>query len=216
MFSRCEVHYNIETNIANGHASISMMDKKRNSLSFHFDVFFSSFHVCTIASCVSGFRLAPHFVSVRHQVKLQLFHLQKDHFTSGTQSWRRFIWRSWSRSFYFSNPKLTSFEEAGRDHFTSETHSWHHFAWWSWPRSFYFRNPKLTSFDETGRDHFTSATQSWRHFAWWNWSRSFYFRNPKLTSFCLKKLVEIILLQKPKVDVILFDETGRDHFTSAT
>jgi hypothetical protein len=30
------------------------------------------------------------------------------------------------------------------------------------------------------------------------------------------KLVEIILLQQPKVDVILLDEAGRDHFTSAT
>jgi hypothetical protein len=29
--------------------------------------------------------------------------------------------RSWSRSFYFRNPKLTSFEEAGRDNFTSAT-----------------------------------------------------------------------------------------------
>jgi hypothetical protein len=30
------------------------------------------------------------------------------------------------------------------------------------------------------------------------------------------KLVEIILLQQPKVDVILFEEAGRDNFTSAT
>jgi hypothetical protein len=76
MFSRCEVHYTIETKIANEDVSISMMDKKRNSLSFQFkklqtfDVFFSSFYVCTIANSVSGFRLALHFVSVRHQVKL--------------------------------------------------------------------------------------------------------------------------------------------------
>jgi hypothetical protein len=30
------------------------------------------------------------------------------------------------------------------------------------------------------------------------------------------KLVEIILLQQPQVDVISFEEAGRDHFTSET
>jgi hypothetical protein len=35
-----------------------------------------------------------------------------------------------------------------------------------------------------------------------------------LTSFCLKKLVEIILLQQHKVDVVR--RSGRDHFTSGT
>jgi hypothetical protein len=30
------------------------------------------------------------------------------------------------------------------------------------------------------------------------------------------KLFEIILLQQPKVDVILLDEAGRDHLTSET
>jgi hypothetical protein len=41
-------------------------------------------------------------------------------------------------------------------------------------------------------------------------------QQPKVDVICLKKLVEIILLQQPKVDIILFDETGGDHFTSAT
>lgn len=172
MFSRCEVHYNIETNIANEHVSISMMDKKRNSLSFHFDVFFSSFHVCTIASCVSGFRLALHFVSVRHQVKLQLFHLQKDHFTSGTQSWRRL--KKLVKIILLQKPKvdIILFEEAGRDNSTSETQSWHHLK-------------KLVEI-------ILLQKSSWRHFVWKSWTRSFYFRNPKSTSFYLMKLVEII------------------------
>ena len=147
------------------------------------------------------------------------------------------IWWNWSRSFYFSNPKLTSFCLMKLAEIILLQKPKVDVVWRSWSRSVYFSNPKLTSFclkklvelillqqpkvdiilfDETGGDHFTSATPSWRHFIWRSWSRSFYFRNPKLTSFCLKKLAQIILLQQSKVDVILFDETGRDHFTSAT
>ena len=161
----------------------------------------------------------------------------RDHLTSETQSWRRV--KKLVEISLLQQPKIDVilFEEAGRVNFTSATQSWRHFVWWNWSRSFYFSNPKLTSFclkklveiillqqpkvdiilfDETGRDHLTSATPSWRHFIWRSWSRSFYFRNPKLTSFCLKKLAQIILLQQSKVDVILFEEAGRDHFTSAT
>jgi hypothetical protein len=64
-------------------------------------------------------------------------------------------------------------------------------------------------FEEAGPDHFTSAIQSWRHFVWRSWSRSFYFSNTKLTS--LEEVDEIILLQEPKVDVILSELAGRDH-----